>query len=363
MLSQLTLRFPRKLIASLKNRAASENTSVNALAERLLDSSLQAPAPDNEYRTLVTSPDDTVRGLYRKIVLGETFGRHALTRAELRFILVQAHAAYQSAPYDEYVNAGVVRLMLTVMFEILTWQAANGVPVDSHYIRGTFRFESDDWGNEGREFLMQLEPVITAGYAEILVRPFIIPKFGMEAVSEAALAAIFSAPRLLQIFPLVMQTRDWTYEERNRFAEEMRPAIFSMEQSFSAGTVNLDVRIDGQDADARSVRRYDVPRLFVLVSGKDFMMPFEWPYLACLRRLLAAYRDAPEALTSGDHRSLVSLILPRDGGRDAIISLDALRVFVPLDVLNHLATELTDAMETGPLADAAKGLRLLYGDL
>ena len=40
MLSQLTLRFPKKLIESLKNRAATENTSVNALAERLVETSL-----------------------------------------------------------------------------------------------------------------------------------------------------------------------------------------------------------------------------------------------------------------------------------------------------------------------------------
>ncbi|PWK94627.1 hypothetical protein C7431_110123 [Pantoea allii] len=363
MLSQLTLRFPRRLIASLKNRAATEDTSVNALAERLLESSLQAPAPDSEYRTLMTSPDDTVRTLYRKIVLGETFGRHALTRAELRFILVHAHAAYRSAPYDEYVNAERVRLMLTVMFEILTWQAANGVPVDSHYIRGTFRFESEDWESEGKQFLAQLEPVITAGFAEILVRPFIIPAFGLEAVSEAALAAIFSAPRLLQVFPLVMQTRDWTYEERNRFAEEVRPEIFSTERSFSAGNVNIDVRVEGQDKDARALRWYDVPRLFVLISGKDFMMPFEWPHLAGLYRMLAACRDAPAPLTTMKPGSLVSLILPRQEGQDAIVSFDALRVFVPLDALNRLAAELTDAMDHGPLADAVTGLRLLYGDL
>ncbi|WP_238484999.1 hypothetical protein [Rahnella rivi] len=40
-LSQLTLRFPKKLIESLKNRAVTEKTSVNALAERFLDVSLQ----------------------------------------------------------------------------------------------------------------------------------------------------------------------------------------------------------------------------------------------------------------------------------------------------------------------------------
>ena len=363
MLSQLTLRFPRKLITSLKNRAASENTSVNALAERMLDSSLQVPVPDDEWRTLVASPDDAVRSLYRKIVLGETFGRHALSRAELRFILVQAHAAYRDAPHDEYVNPGVLRLLLTLLFEVIAWQAENGAPVDSHYIRGTFRFDSEDWEHEGRQFLGGLEPAITAGYAEILVRPFIIPKFGMEALSEAALAEIFSTPRLLQIFPLVMRTRGWTYEERKTFAEEMRPSIPSVDRSFSAGAVEINVRIDGQDADARAARWYDSPRLFVLISGKHFMMPFEWPHLAGLYRLLSAYRDSPQPLRTGNNGSLVSLILPREEGLDAIIGFDDLRVFVSRDALDGLATELTQALESGPLAEAVSGLRLLYGDL
>ncbi|MCK0553248.1 hypothetical protein KFO32_09270 [Pantoea ananatis] len=61
--------------------------------------------------------------------------------------------------------------------------------------------------------------------------------------------------------------------------------------------------------------------------------------------------------------SAVSLILPRHDGQDAIISFDALRVFVPLDALDRLAAELTDAMDHGPLADAVACLRLLYGDL
>ena len=39
MLSQLSLRFPKKLIDALKNRAVTEKTSVNALTERFVDAS------------------------------------------------------------------------------------------------------------------------------------------------------------------------------------------------------------------------------------------------------------------------------------------------------------------------------------
>lgn len=40
MLSQLNLRFHKKLIDALKVRAGRENTSVNALTERFLDNRL-----------------------------------------------------------------------------------------------------------------------------------------------------------------------------------------------------------------------------------------------------------------------------------------------------------------------------------
>ncbi len=48
MLSQLNLRFPKSLIAALKNRAAAEAVPVNTLAERLLQQTLAtsaAPGP------------------------------------------------------------------------------------------------------------------------------------------------------------------------------------------------------------------------------------------------------------------------------------------------------------------------------
>ena len=49
MLSQLNLRFHKKLIEALKVRAGRENTSVNALAERFLDDGLKTVAPGDGY--------------------------------------------------------------------------------------------------------------------------------------------------------------------------------------------------------------------------------------------------------------------------------------------------------------------------
>ncbi len=60
MLSQLNLRFHKKLIEALKMRAGRENTSVNALAERFLDDGLKTVAPGDGYFQLVADPDAAV---------------------------------------------------------------------------------------------------------------------------------------------------------------------------------------------------------------------------------------------------------------------------------------------------------------
>lgn len=66
MLSQMNLRFPKSLIAALKNRAAAEAVPVNTLGQ-----------------------------LYRKVVRAETVDGQALSRAELRWLFTQAQIAYR----------------------------------------------------------------------------------------------------------------------------------------------------------------------------------------------------------------------------------------------------------------------------
>ena len=94
MLSQLTLRFHKKLIEALKIRAGHENTSVNALAARFLDDGLKTAAAGDGYFQLVADPEATVRQLYRYIILGQTFGTAPVSRDELRFILAYAREAF-----------------------------------------------------------------------------------------------------------------------------------------------------------------------------------------------------------------------------------------------------------------------------
>ncbi|WP_193160942.1 hypothetical protein [Serratia ureilytica] len=56
MLSQMNLRFPKSLVAALKNRAAAEAMSINTLAERLLQQTLAASVAGDEFRALRAAP-------------------------------------------------------------------------------------------------------------------------------------------------------------------------------------------------------------------------------------------------------------------------------------------------------------------
>jgi len=363
MISQLTLRFPKKLIETLKNRAASEKTSVNALAERFLDVSLQAPAQDDDYIQLITNPDDTVRHLYRKIILGETFGRQAIRRAELRFLMETAHRSYRDASAGEYVRLPVLETLLKISFALLTWQADNGLPVDSHYIQRTFEFETESWQDESARFLRELSPAIDPGYAEILLRPLASGCFTLTDFPDEALARIFTPARLRQIFPLLMRTPDWSFEQRQDFIREMRPLLPDMNETFTADDLRFDIHIDGQRADVPSSAGYLVPCLYLVVTGSNFVMPHGWAHFAELYRLLKVYHTVPEAvrrLSEGYH---VSLSQPGAVSKEAILGFDALRVSVPAEAFDRLVHLFIERVEAGPLSEALDVLRTLYGDL
>jgi len=64
MLSQLTLRFHKKLSEALKVRADRENTSLNALAERFLYDGLKTTAASDVYFQLFAAPEAAARKLY-----------------------------------------------------------------------------------------------------------------------------------------------------------------------------------------------------------------------------------------------------------------------------------------------------------
>ncbi len=143
MLSQLTLRFHKKLIEALKIRAGHENTSVNALAARFLDDGLKTAAAGDGYFQLVADPEATVRQLYRYIILGQTFGTAPVSRDELRFILAYAREAFICGQ-NRLATLPALRTLLDITRDLLAWQAENDRTVDRHYLQGIFRLPGDN---------------------------------------------------------------------------------------------------------------------------------------------------------------------------------------------------------------------------
>lgn len=161
MLSQLNLRFHKKLTEALKTRAGRENTSVNALAERFLDDGLKTVEPSDKYFQLIADPDATIRQLYRHIILGQTFGTAPVSRDELRFILAYAREALICGQ-NRMATLPALSTLLDITHDLLAWQTENDRPVNDHYLKGIFRLAGENWTQEFDALLAELRPVISA---------------------------------------------------------------------------------------------------------------------------------------------------------------------------------------------------------
>ncbi|MDP1045519.1 transcriptional regulator, partial [Klebsiella pneumoniae] len=58
-------------------------------------------------------------------------------------------------------------------------------------------------------------------------------------------------PRLTAVFPLMLRVLDLNTEQSRKFAQEMRQVISAVTESIEAGTLRLEIRIDGQHPGAR----------------------------------------------------------------------------------------------------------------
>ncbi len=178
MLSQLNLRFHKKLIEALKTRAGRENTSVNALAERFLDDGLKTVAPGDGYFQLIADPEATVRQLYRHIILGQTFGTSALSRDELRFVLVHVREAFLRG------HNRLATLPAPGHAAGHHWQPAGLAggarsPCGRSLPEGGFSaLAGKNWTEEFEAFRAALRPVVDQMYAEHLLRPLESDCFG-----------------------------------------------------------------------------------------------------------------------------------------------------------------------------------------
>nr|API82586.1 Hypothetical protein [Leclercia adecarboxylata] len=361
MLSQLNLRFHKKLIEALKVRAGRENTSVNALAERFLDDGLKTVAPGDGYFQLVADPQATVRQLYRHIILGQTFGTAPVSRDELRFVLVHAREAFLRGR-NRLATLPALHTLLDITRDLLAWQTENDRPVDGHYLKGIFCLRGDNLVEEFDAFRAELRPVVDQMYAEHLLRPLESDCFGLAEVPDAVLAEIFTLPRLKAIFPLVLRGLDWTPDKATALAQDLRPVIPAVTETIEAGTLRLQIRTDGQQPGERPGAWYTTPRLHLLITGQDFVVPYGWEAFSELLGLLALYAAHPEALAHGHQGEHVMFSPPGHVSKEGFFGIDGLRIFLPAEAFETLVRELTTKCAEDTLAEALTGLRCLYGD-
>lgn len=362
MLSQLNLRFHKKLIEALKMRAGRENTSVNALAERFLDDGLKTAAAGDGYFQLIADPDATVRQLYRHIILGQTFGTAPVSRDELRFILVHAREAFLNGR-DRLASLPALGTLLDITRDLLAWQVEHDRPVDSHYLKGIFRLSGENWTKEFDAFRSELRPVVDQMYAEYLLRPLESDCFELADVPDSQLAEIFTLPRLKAIFPLVLRGLDWRTEKARALAQELRPVIPAVTETIKAGTLRLDIRIEGQQPGERPGAWYDTPRLHLLITGQDFVVPYGWEAFSELLGLFTLYARHPEALAHGHQGERAMFSPPGHVSKEGFFGIDGLRIFLPAEAFEALVRELSMKCSQGSLAEALTGLRCLYGDV
>ncbi|MFG0647230.1 transcriptional regulator [Leclercia adecarboxylata] len=362
MLSQLTLRFHKKLIEALKVRAGRENTSVNALAERFLDDGLKTTTASDGYFQLIVDPGATVRQLYRHIILGQTFGAAPLSRDELRFILAYAREAFLCGQ-GRLAILPALHTLLDITRDLLAWHAASGRPLDDPYLTGVFRLSGENLVEEFDRFLAELRPVVDQMYAEHLLRPLESGCFELTEVPDAALAEIFTLQRLKTIFPLALRGLGWTTDKATSLAQDLRPVIPAVTETVEAGTLRLDIRIDGQHPDERPGALYNTPSLHLLITGQDFVVPYGWEAFSELLGLFTLYARHPEALAHGHQGERVMFSPPGNVTPEGFFGIDGLRIFLSAEIFETLVRELTMKCSEGTLAEALTGLRCLYGDV
>lgn len=362
MLSQLNLRFHKKMIEALKTRAGRENTSVNALAERFLDNGLKTSAAGDGYFQLIADPESTVRQLYRHIILGQTFGSAPVTRDELHFMMNHARGAFLHGK-DRLATLQALSTLLDITRDLLAWQVEHNRPVDDHYLKGIFRLAGKNWREEFDQFRVELRPIIDQMYAEYLLRPLESDCFNLQDIPDSTLAEIFTLPRLKVIFPLVLRGLGWTEVQARALAQELRPAVPAVTETVLAGTLRLDIRTEGQQPGERPGAWYNTPRLHLLITGQDFVVPYGWEAFSEMLGLFILYARHPEALAHGHQGERVMFSPPGHVTDEGFFGVDGLRIFLSPADFETLVRELTTKCAKDTLAGALTGLRCLYGDL
>lgn len=93
-------------------------------------------------------------------------------------------------------------------------------------------------------------------------------------------------------------------------AQDLRPVIPAVTEIVEAGTLRLDIRIDGQQPGERPGACYNTPRLHLLVTGQDFVVPYGWEAFSELLGLFTLYARHPEAVAHGHQGVRVMSLRP-----------------------------------------------------
>lgn len=362
MLSQLNLRFHKKLIGALKARAGAENVSVNALAERFLDDGLKTAIPADSYLLLISDPHAAMQQMYAKIVLGQTFNANQINRNELRYLLTLAQEGYVTGQ-RRLATLPALRIMLDITRELLLWQTEHDMAVEISCMQNTFRLDGVDPAEECARFNAQLRPVITQDYAKQLLRPLCCGGFDLSNFPDEALGRIFTLPRLKEIFPLALRALGWRGEDAQQMAATLRPTIPAVLEIITAGTLQIEIRVDGMQPGQRPGAWCDIPHLHLLITGQDFAVPYGWEVFSELLGLFSLYARYPEALAHGHQGEHVMFSPPRHAAEEGFFGIDGLRIFLPKEGFETLVRELTTKCAEGSLEEALTGLRCLYGDI
>ncbi len=139
--------------------------------------------------------------------------------------------------------------------------------------------------------------------------------------------------------------------------------ITAVTETIEAGTLRLDIRTDGQHPGERPGAWYTTPRLHLLITGQDFVVPYGWEAFSELLGLFTLYARHPEALAHGHQGERVMFSPPGNVTPEGFFGIDGLRIFMPAEAFDTLVRELSTRCAEGSLAEALTGLRCLYGDL
>ncbi|MEN4559409.1 hypothetical protein ABEG45_21825 [Pantoea agglomerans] len=361
MLSQLTLRFPKKLIESLKSRASVEDTSVNALTERLLDGALKSTSPDDAFFALQADPAGTREALYRKVVRGETFGRQTVKPAELRWLFAQAHAACQTG--SAFMSRPVMEALLGITFDALVYAAENGIPVDTYYINRAFDLTGENYRNETDAFMAAMPHGVDTTWAEFLLRPLSSGALNLKAFPDEAIARICTPARLKAVFPLVIRAQQPDPQSMKAWAAVTGLVTDDVCLIAEVADVILRAEVRGNRQPQLPGQAWLAPQFSLFVTAGRVSLALGWDVFSALVRYMQAraWLGATHEWSARD--SLVSLYIPRGEGEKVILGLDGTHIAMTQEEYLQLEAALLTAVGAPDTAPVLAELRALYGDL